>query len=139
MKTSRILMGAAALTVVATLIIGCKKEESFQELSSNQIDCIQPQMRSAGHWVHVEVPGKRMKDAFEANYCIGDKGKCLEYNIWVEEKGTGSKSVYENEGYVFLPSTTEIEEEVYPTDVWLHVCNLKHDVKSGKVSFQVIE
>lgn len=131
-------MGALALSIVAATVLGCKKEENSRELAASQIDVNLPSMREEGHWEHVVVPGKRLYDVNHNIYCEGSSGKCLEYYIYVKDI-PAQRNVFENEGYLFLPSTTGEEQEIYPTDVWLHIFNLKHDLESGIVNFKIIE
>lgn len=138
MKKFRILMGAVALAVVAATVIGCKKEESSRGLMVSQIDYDTAQSRTDGHWVEKIVVGERF-DNWEGIHCIGKTGTCLKYKEWVEKAKHQQEDGYENVEYVLLPSTSSDGQEIYPTDVWLHVSDFDYNIRSGHVSFKVIK
>lgn len=131
-KTNKILAAIMIAAAVATAFVACKKEED-KETSNESIVSLLPtrdSRESSGAWVEHEVSGERV-DTWDGKIkCLGEKGTCFKYYIWVE-KGTRNQS---EDAYLYFPATDSNSQNEL-----IHVSRFSYDETNGELKYTVAD
>ncbi len=114
-------------TTVATAFVACKKEK---ETSNESIVSLLPTRDSSGAWEERKVPGERV-DSFDGKKrCIGQKGTCFTYYIWVED----AQRSQSEDAYLYFPATDSNSQSEL-----IHVSKFSYDETNGELKYTVAD
>lgn len=131
-KTNKILAAIMIAAAVATAFVACKKEED-KETSNESIVSLLPtrdSRESSGAWEEHKVPGERV-DTWDGKIkCVGKKGTCFKYYIWVED----TQRSQSEDAYLYFPATDSNSQNEL-----IHVSKFSYDETNGELEYTVAD